>query len=181
MHGQPAAAGPPVRALLDEALKKSGLLWLTRADADRSHAFWHAWVDGRAYLLTGRGEQPDPHLDDGEQVLLLVRSRDDAHRLLVVETVAEPVGVDDADWQAATAALAAGRLNLPRAHEAPARWAADAAVVVYRLTPADVLLEGPGHYPDDDHRAAPPPTPATTVGRAPRVLHRRGHRGRPLS
>lgn len=162
-------------------MKKCALIWLTRERPWREHAFWHAWVDGRAYLLTGPGEQPDPGLHEGEQLRLVVRSKDTVQRLVVVDATADRLQPDDADWGGATAALATGRLNLSHAEQAPARWADDPATAIYRLTLGTELIEGPGQYADSAHRAAPAPTPATTATRRPWVLHKRGKRGRPLS
>ncbi|MBA2773665.1 MAG: hypothetical protein H0U36_06425 [Nocardioidaceae bacterium] len=169
------------QALIDEALKKSALIWLTRDPPRREQAFWHAWVDGLAYLLTGPGEQPDPGLQEGERLRLVVRSKDTVQRLVVVDATAHRLQPDDDDWEAATAALAAGRLNLAHAEQAPARWAGDAATAIYRLTLGKQLVEGPGHYADTAHRATPSPTPATTATRRPWVLHKRGGSGRRLS
>ena len=45
---------------MDEAMKKSGLIWVSTPDQPGGRAFWHAWLDGEVYLLTGSGEQPDP-------------------------------------------------------------------------------------------------------------------------
>lgn len=167
--------------MIDEALKKSALIWLVREPPRPEHAYWHAWVDGRAYLLTGPGEQPDPDLHEGELLRVVVRSKDTVQRLLVLDATADRLQADDADWEAATAALAAGRLNLRHAEQAPARWAGDPATAIYRLTLGTELVEGPGQYADIAHRAAPAPTTATTATRRPWVLHRRGKRGRPLS
>lgn len=165
-------------ALLDEALKKSSLVWLSLSG--RSHGRWHAWLDGRVYLLTGPGEQPDPGLAEGADVRVVVCSKDDGRHLLTADADVSLLGRADADWAAATAELARLRLNLPDPAGAPVRWTA-AEFVIYRLAPRLPLVELPGHLPDDSRRRAPSPTPATTAGAPPRVLHRRGRRGRPLS
>lgn len=167
-------------ALVDEALKKTGLVWVS-LPSGRTQPCWHAWVDGRAYVLTGPGEQPDPGLDDSDELTLVVRSKDNSQRLLTLTATCERLDPADGDWDVATAALVSGRLNLSRAEQAPRRWAADPATVVYRLVPTGDLLEGPGAYADSSHRAVPVASSATTAGPPPRVLHRRGHSGRPLS
>ena len=168
------------QALVDEAMKKTGLIWVTTPQVPAGRAFWHVWQDGMAYLLTGDGEQPDPAWLDGSNVSVVVRSKDNAHRLVTFDAVVSQVRPDADDWGAATTGLAAGRLNLHDAEHAPQRWARGDAVV-YRLRVHAPLTERPGHYSDESHRAAPVPTPATTAGAKPWVLHRRGHRGRPLS
>jgi hypothetical protein len=167
-------------ALVDEALKKTWLVWVT-LPSGRTQPFWHSWVGGHLYILTGSGEQPDPGLADGDTVRIVVRSKDNSQRLLGLSATAARLQPVDPDWDVATAALATGRLNLPRAEQAPERWAADPETTIYRLVLTGDLLEKPGAYPDTSHRAAPVSTPATTAGPTPRVLHRRGHSGRPLS
>jgi hypothetical protein len=177
---------PPVeladddRALVDEAMKKSGLIWVTTPAMPSGRAFWHAWLAPTAYLLTGPGEQPDPDWPEGSPVSVLVRSKDNAHRLVSWDAIITRVDPADDDWDAATAALVAGRLNLRESQTAPARWA-EGGALVYRLQPAGTLGERPGTYSDASHREAPVPTTATTVTGKPWVLHKRGHSGRPLS
>jgi hypothetical protein len=175
----PSAAVTP---LVDEALKKSGLIWLREVGSQQMRAYWHAWVDGKVYLLTGTGEQPDPKMLEMTHVDVLVRSKDTGHRLVVFRAVVSLLLATDSDWPAASAELAKGRLNLSDAEHAPARWSADPGTNCYRLTPTGEVLEGPdGSYPSDSLRAAPVESPATTKGRLPWVLHRRDTRRRPLS
>lgn len=166
------------RALLDEALKKSALIWLCLEG--RSHGRWHAWLDGHVYLLTGPGEQPDPGLVEGSVVRIVVRSKADGQHLVTVDADTSRLRPLDADWSAATAELAKLRLNLSDPAAAPTRWAAP-EFALYRLTPRVPLVAAPGQLPDDSRRRAPLPTPATTARPAPHVLHRRGGSGRPLS
>ncbi len=168
-------------ALVDEAMKKSGLIWVSWSDPQRTQAFWHSWVEGHGYLLTGYAEQPDPHFTPGELVRVVARSKDNTHRLIVLDATAERLSPSDPDWEQATTALAAGRLNLHDAEHAPQRWAADAVTAIYRLSPTGPLVEEPGRYTDDAGRAAPVASPATTAGAPPWVMHRRGTSGRSLS
>src|SRR4051794_28611319 len=61
--------------LLDEATKKSGLVWVRPAgQGQRAHGVWHLWQDGAAYVLTGGLEQQLPPLDD--HAFVTVRSKD---------------------------------------------------------------------------------------------------------
>ncbi len=168
------------QTLVDEAMKKSGLIWVSTPAVPAGRAFWHSWLDSTAYLLTGPGEQPDPGWTAGSQVSVLVRSKDNAHRLVTWDAIVTPVDPADDDWEAATTALAAGRLNLSESAQAPSRWASGTARV-YRLQSTGTIGEGPGSYADASHRAAPVPTSATTTVGKPWVLHKRGHSGRPLS
>jgi hypothetical protein len=187
------------RAMLDEALKKGALVWLEiapsespsgergrrdrrpeRPDASRSHARWYAWSGEHIYLLTGRDEQPDPGLVAGRTTRVVVRSKDNRHRLVALDADVAVLRSDDADWEAATADLAKARLNLFDAEDAPRRWAGP-DYALYRLTPRLPLVETAGGSPDQSRREAPVPTPATTTARKPWVLHRRGGHGRRLS
>ncbi len=167
-------------ALLDEAMKKSGVIWVTTPAEPRGRGFWYAWLERTAYVLTGPDEQPDPGWTEGAEVSVLARSKDTTERLVTFTAVATRLTPDAADWEAAATALAAGRLNLESAETAPSRWASGTAIL-YRLTPTGPLDERPGHYSSESHRAAPLPTPATTQGKKPFVLHKRGGSGRPLS
>jgi hypothetical protein len=168
-------------ALVDEAMKRSGLVWLRWSDPPRTQAFWHSWLEGRAYLLTGAGEQPDPNLSEDERVEVIVRSKDNAQRLVAFSASATRLEPRDDDWKAATSSLASTRLNLADSTHAPQRWATDEATTIYRLAPDEQLLQRPGSYPDESGRATPVRTPATTAGKPPWALHRRGTSGRPLS
>lgn len=168
-------------ALVAEAMKRSGLVWLRWSDPPRTQAFWHSWLGGRAYLLTGPGEQPDPRLDEGERVEVIVRSKDNAQRLVVYPASATRLRPQDDDWTEATSSLASARLNLSDATHAPERWSTDEGTRIYRLAPGSELLQGPDSYLDESGRATPVPTSATTAGKPPRVLHRRGGSGPPLS
>lgn len=169
------------RALIDEAMKKAGLIWLHGTPAPDGQAYWHVWLDGGIYLLTGGPEQPDGGLVRGAEVRVVVASKDNHARLLSFRAQASELRPTDPDWTAATTALAGSRLNLPDAPGAPDRWARDASVTIFRLTPSSPEGERPGTYSGDSRRAAPRPTPATTMGAKPRVLHRRHGSGRPLS
>jgi hypothetical protein len=166
------------RAILDEALKKGALIWLQIGS--RSHARWHARAGDHVYLLTGPGEQPDPGLASGAAVRVVVRSKDNRHRLIAFDADVSTLQAGDTDWETATAELAKARLNLSDADSAATRWTAQ-EFALYRLTPRLPLAEGVGDVPAMSHRASPVATDATTAGRPPFVLHRRGGSGRPLS
>lgn len=168
-------------ALVEEALKRSGVVWLRLAGSERTHARWHLWRGQAAYVLTGPGEQPDPWLGEVEAVDLIVASKDDRSRLLEVRAAVTRLRPTDADWDEVSAELARSRLNLSDAQGAPSRWADDNRVAIYRLVPTGRLVEAPGTHREQSHRAPPPPTPATTRGRTPWVLHRRRTKRRPLS
>lgn len=196
---QPSTDEASNHALIDEAMKKSGLIWVYTPRSPGGRALWHVWLEGNAYVLTrvpdattsaerdayeqlgANTEQPDPGLADGATVWVVVRSKDDAHRLISLAVKAHEVRPHDPDWSAASSELAKSRLNLRDPEDAPRRWAPEARFRIYRLTPTGEVGERPGSYDSTAHRAAPVVTPATTAGKPPRVLHRRGHHGRPLS
>ena len=144
-------------ALLAEAGKKSGLLWID-IPGDRAWPAWHAWLDGTAYVVTGPGEQHLPALP--ADLALTFKSKDTGGRLVTVPAHASVLTPDDESWEAATAALKASRLNSP-AGDTVARWAAEATV--YALIPSGDALEGPGSYSDGSGAAQPVPTTATTA------------------
>jgi hypothetical protein len=169
------------RALIDEAMKRSGIVWVQAGATPMPRGVWYVWLDGAAYVLTGAGEQPDLGLADARTATVSARSKET--RSLMTEWVGAPSAVQpgDADWDPAAAALAKARLNLPDPANAPGRWAADPAIAVYRIVPLGPLLEAPGRYADVRRGAAPVPTPATTAGPPPKVIHRRQTARRPLS
>lgn len=167
------------RSMLDEALKKGALVWL-QVGSERGHARWYAWADAGIYVLTGTGEQPDPGLAAGQAVRVVVRSKDNRHRIIAFDADVSRLTAADPDWDPATAELVRQRLNLTNAEAAPQRWAGP-GYALYRLTPRLPLAETPDAAPDGGRREQPVPSSATTVDRVPWVLHRRGGSGRRLS
>ena len=148
-------------ALLSEAGKKSGLLWID-IPGDRAWPAWHVWLDGAGYVVTGPGEQHLPALPT--DVAVTFRSKDKGGRLVKVAAHATVVTPADPAWEPATTALKASRLNSP-AGDTMARWAAEATV--YALTPHGDALEGPGSYSTETGAAQPALTPATTLNWRP--------------
>ena len=144
-------------ALLSEAAKKSGLLWID-VPGDRAWPAWHVWLDDTAYVITGPGEQPLPTLP--ADVTVTFRSKDTGGRLVTVPAKATVVTVEDPRWDDVSTALKSSRLNAP-AGDTVARWAREATV--YALAPHGDALEGPGSYSQESGVAQPAPTPATTL------------------
>jgi hypothetical protein len=123
-------AAPP--ALIAEATKRAGVIWIKAPGAGRPRAAWHVWRQegdgGAAYLLTGPGQQPLPALTAAQRVTVLVPSKDTRGLLVTWQAQVSRVQPGTPGWDAVIGALAAGRLN-------------DAAATgrgtqVYRLTPA---------------------------------------------
>ncbi len=132
--------GPARPALIAEATKRAGLIWIT-VPGSRPRPAWHVWravVGGpaAAYLLTGPGEQPDPGLATASQVTVTVASKDSGGAVARWTAAVTQVDPASAEWAEVLPALLAGRLNeAPSAADSsPAeRWARTAAL--YRLTP----------------------------------------------
>lgn len=134
-------------ALIEEATRRSGLVWLRPDGGEREHPVWQVWHQAASYLVTGGAEQPVPAC---RRAVVVVRSRArQADR--VAEWVADVEAVEPGtpEWDAVVPVLHAARLNAPDGELQPARWARESTVL--RLRPTGELLpigDGP--------RAAPP-------------------------
>ncbi|MGW1549875.1 hypothetical protein [Streptomyces sp. NPDC002346] len=153
-------------ALVEEATKKSGLIWVRGTGPAR--ALWHVWHEGAAHLVgDGPGEQPLPAgLADGSAAEVTVRSKDKGGRLIAWTAAVTELAPHSDEWEAAVAALKGKRLNAPDAEQMTERWAR--ACRVLRLAPGESRTE----LPDTSHAAAPLPTPATTRRPVPDALPR---------
>ncbi|MFF7600257.1 hypothetical protein [Streptomyces mirabilis] len=172
------------RALVEEATKKSGLIWVRSGGAPApeapgaeapTRALWHVWHDGAACLVgDGPGEQPLPGLVDGGDAVVVVRSKDKGGRLAAWTAKVVELPPGSPAWEATVAELKVKRLNAPDGEEMPARWARECRVL--RLEPRAGTLP----LPDGSLAAAPVPSPATTrqpiPAAVPRLLFRK--RGR---
>src|SRR3989442_15693597 len=103
----------PTNPLVEEATKRSGLIWLALPDLPQPRAAWHLWHDGAAYVVTGGIEQPLPGLPEAERVTVTVRSKDKGGRL-----VSSAAAVGEREWGSGGGAAAAPRrakerLNAP--------------------------------------------------------------------
>ena len=165
LRGQPVAA--PLldeAALLDEALKKSGLIWVGPT-VGSAKAVWHVWDGGRLYLLCGGSEQAAP-VAAGEPAVVIARSKDKGVRLVTVESSVEQLPQGE-EWDRIASVMQAKRLNSPDGDAAPQRWKRES--VILRLTPATALAEAPGRYASTSAAATPRATDAGT--RVPRPWH----------
>ncbi|KAA0935898.1 hypothetical protein FGF04_14230 [Streptomyces apricus] len=186
------------RALVEEATKKSGLIWV-RGDsvptldpgepAAPARALWHVWHDGAVYVVgDGPGEQPLTGLVDGRGAEVTVRSKDKGGRLVSWSAAVVELTAGSEAWEAAVGELKGKRLNAPDGEAMTERWGRECRVL--RLTPTGggrecrVLRLKPtgvaAGLPDGSLAAAPMATPATTrqpvPAAVPRLLFRR--RGR---
>ncbi|MFE7467625.1 hypothetical protein ACFU6R_26450 [Streptomyces sp. NPDC057499] len=167
-----AVADTPLgRALVEEATKKSGLVWVRGTGPAR--AVWHVWHEGAAHLVgDGPGEQPLPAgLSDGSAAEVTVRSKDKGGRLVAWTATVTELAPGSPEWEAAVAELRGKRLNAPDAERMTERWARECRVL--RLTPDEVRAG----LPDGSLAAAPLPTPATTRRPVPAGLPRLLKRG----
>lgn len=160
------------RALVEEAAKKSGLVWVAAADGGAPpQALWHAWVDGAVCVVgDGEGEQPLPGLTDGGTATVTLRSKDKGGRLVAFPATVTELEPGGEAWTAAVAELKGKRLNAPDGEAMTGRWARDCRVL--RLTPAGAPAQRPGSMPSGSGAAAPVVTAATTRRAAPAALPR---------
>jgi hypothetical protein len=172
--------------LIEDALKKTGLVWVRAAGSARAaQPVWHVWRDGAIYVLTGGLEQPAPggldavDADDAlagapGRALVTVRGKDTNGRLATFETTVVRVPAGGEEWDAVVPALYAKRLNLPDGEAAPQRWARECTL--WQLRPTGAVVETVGEPSTASHAAEPIPTPARS--RVPRPLHLRGRPAR---
>ncbi|EGX56109.1 hypothetical protein SZN_29480 [Streptomyces zinciresistens K42] len=155
------------RALVEEATKKSGLIWV-KAPGAAARTLWHVWHEGAACVVGGGpGEQPlPPGLADGDTAEVTVRSKDKGGRLVTWPArVVEPAPGTER-WEAAVGELKGKRLNAPDGEAMTGRWARECRVL--RLEPAGP----PAPLPDGSLAEAPLPTPVTTRHPLPAGLPR---------
>ncbi len=164
------------RALVEEATKKSGLIWVRGHGVPALHveghgvparALWHVWHDGAVCLVgDGPGEQPLPGLVDGGDAVVTVRSKDKGGRLVSWSASVVELAPRSPEWDAAVAELKGKRLNARDSEAMPERWARECRV--FRLEPTGDRAE----LPDSSLAAPPLPTSATTRQPVPAGLHR---------
>ncbi|MCS0605930.1 hypothetical protein NX794_32700 [Streptomyces sp. LP11] len=152
-------------ALIEEAAKKSGLIWVRGADAPAPRALWHVWREGAVCLVgDGPGEQPLPGLVDGGTAEVTARGKDKGGRLVTFPVAVSELPAGSAAWEAAVADLKGKRLNAPDGEEMPARWARECRVLCLVPTGAVAPL------PADSLARRPLPSPATTRRPVPAAL-----------
>jgi hypothetical protein len=156
--------------LIQEAMKKAAVAWLTAPGVTGGYAVWCLWVDDGLHLVTGDGEQPAPGLAGAGTVDVSVRG-DHGGRILTWPASVNRIEPGGPEWDTIAPQLAAKRLNAPGpTDETVARWATTCQV--YRLAPvADPVEAGPSL--SDASGAEPPrPTPAANHTPKPFRLHR---------
>lgn len=132
------------QALVEEAARRSGLLWLTMPGppgtpgAADPRLVWHLWHEGAIWVLAATaddgGEQHVPGLAEAGEVTVTLRSKGTLARLTTVSARVEVVGSDDPRWAAVIPLLGERRLNPPGGRTAAVeRWATTCVLV--RLVP----------------------------------------------
>lgn len=172
---EPVPGTPDAAPLTNEAMTKSGLLWVRVPQDGTTHPVWHVWeaatddTPAHALVVSGPGEQRLPRLPDEVEVVL--RSKDTGGRLLTVRASAHTLTAGTPEWDAAVAALRPERLNATG--DVDARWRDHNTIHV--LVPHGTPLEAPGSYDDGSGAAPVAPAGPTTVGARP--WHLRGRAG----
>jgi len=157
-------------ALIEEAAKKSALLWVRRAGADTDRPLWHLWHEGAVLVVGDGAEQPLHGLADGEEVTVTVRSKDSWGRLVAWPARVVEIGPAEERWAAAVEELRAKRLNAPDHDTVAERWARESRVL--RLEPSGSSSQRPGAMPDGSLAARPLPAPTITRREIPAALPR---------
>lgn len=163
-------------ALIEEAARKSALVWLVPAGSgaaggadggsSAARAVWHVWHDGAVTVVADGGEQPLPdHARPGRTVEVSIRSKDDWGRLVRWLAQVEAVAPGTPEWDAAADALHGERLNLAEGDAWRERWAVSSVIV--RMKPLGTGLIAPD---GGSGAARPAATPATTVGLLPKMI-----------
>ncbi|MFI1013995.1 hypothetical protein [Streptomyces sp. NPDC020965] len=146
------------RALVEEATKKSGLIWVRGEEGER--ALWHLWHEGAAHVVgDGAGEQPLPGLVHGGTAEVTVRSKDKGGRLIAWTASVSELEPGSEPWDAVTAELKAKRLNAVDSERVLERWAAECRVL--RLEPTSSTTDLPAGS------LATPPLPTAAITRRP--------------
>jgi mutator protein MutT len=103
----------PSLALIAEATRRAGVLWLAVPGRERRVPAWHIWRDppGAAYLVTGPGEQPLPGVAGADRVTVTVPSKDTGGALVTWTAGVHRVAGGSPEWDAVIGPLAAARLN----------------------------------------------------------------------
>ena len=131
------------RALVDEACRKSALVWLAPGGSD--HAAGRLARLGRRRGVR-RQWRPRagrcPRWPTAPRSTVTVRSKDTGGRLVTSGRPCRAVSPGDDAWAPRCTELHAKRLNPPDGEQQPARWARESPVV--RIEPTGRLVEAPG-------------------------------------
>ena len=140
----PWSTGPDTdTAVLDEALKKSTVVWVDvpgEGGTDgRAVPVWYGVLDGRVYVLVGGSEQHVPGLAEATRVVLIARSKEQQSLVAEVEASARVVPGSDPLFAKVAPVLLPRRLNLRDGEQAVDRWRQECTLV--ELTPSSIPAE----------------------------------------
>lgn len=167
--GTATDGGPQPDALVEEAVKKASVAWIT-LPGRTPRALWCTPVSGQLYVVSGPGEQEAPGLDGADAATVTLRG-DHGGRIITWPAEVTRVMPGTEDWTTVAPQLAGKRLNASGTAEAVVeRWAAGCAV--HRLAPAGKPLEAGPTLPDGTHAEPVRETPAVRIVRKPFRLHR---------
>jgi hypothetical protein len=170
MDGMAETADGGTAPLIEEAMKKAAVAWLTVPGAGTAFAVWCLWIDGALYVVSGPGEQPAPGLAEAGEAVVTARG-DHGGRIVSWPATVSRLTFGTDEWDTVAPQLAGKRLNASgTAEQTVARWGAEC--VVSRLAPAGTPTEAGGTMPDGSLAAPPPPSPAVRTTRRPFRLHR---------
>jgi hypothetical protein len=157
-------------AVLDEAVKKAALAWVSVGDGP-ALGLWCMPLDGSLIVVTGPGEQYAPDLPGAQRAT--VRLRGDTGGLIVVaEMTVARILPGSEDWAATAPQLATKRLNAHgSADDVVTRWV-DTGCTVLRLTPVEEAAVTAPDLPAGSAAAEPRDTPARIEARRPFRLHK---------
>jgi hypothetical protein len=156
--------------LVDEAMKKAAVTWLTVPDAGPAYLVWCVWITGALYVVSGPGEQKAPGLAESPTATVTARG-DHGGRIVSWPATVSTLEPGTEEWETVAPQLAGKRLNAAGTTEKTvARWAAEC--VVSRLTPVGAPTEAGPSLPDESLAAPPPPSPAARTTKRPFRLHR---------
>jgi len=121
--------------LVEQATRRSGLVWVRPDGAGQTRAVWHAWHDGCVWLVVGGLEQELPGIEQVARAQVLVRSHERRGGLLVTWTAeVEHVEPGTPAWDSGVPVLHGRRLNAPDGEQQPQRWARESTVLRLRPT-----------------------------------------------
>jgi hypothetical protein len=130
-------------AVLDEALKKSTVVWIQvpgeGGTGGRAVPVWYGILDGRVYVLTGGSEQHVPGLAEADRAVLVARSKELQSLVAEVEASVRVVPPGDPLYARVVSVLLPRRLNLRDGEQAPDRWRKECTLV--ELTPSAIPAE----------------------------------------
>jgi hypothetical protein len=157
-------------AVLDEAIKKAALAWVSVGDGP-ALGLWCMPLDGALIVVSGPGEQYAPGLADATRATVRLRG-DNGALIVVAEMAVARILPGSEDWDTVAPQLAGKRLNASgSADDVVARWVQTGCPVV-RLTPEQEEPLTAPDLPADSAAAEPRETPARVEVRRPFRLHR---------